>query len=103
MSASPEDMEPRRSRSAQVNPTRNDRRPAPAVEPGPPPSPMARRGHAAEARRRAYSSARSRAAPSPGRARACKSHDQKVDIWSAQSCFYVCEMAVAVTTSRSCG
>jgi hypothetical protein len=105
MSASPEDMEPRRSRSAQVNPTRNEpqtragrRAPAP-----PPPStdgPAA--GAPPEAPARTTRPARSRATPSPGpRApRRVRHTVKKVDLWSALKislCFYVCEMAVLVT------
>jgi hypothetical protein len=107
MSASPEDMEPRRSRSAQVNPMRNEpqtragrRAPAPpppstdgpAVGAPPPEAPSARTTRPA----------RSRAAPTPGpRApRRVRHTIKKVDLWSALKislCFYVCEMAVAVT------
>ena len=107
MSASPEDMEPRRSRSAQANPMRNEpqtragrRAPAPpppstdgpAVGAPPPEAPSAR----------ATRPARSRAAPVPGpRApRRVRHTIKKVDLWSALKislCFYVCEMAVAVT------
>jgi Transmembrane domain of unknown function (DUF3566) len=107
MSASPDDMEPRRSRSAQVNPMRNEpqtrggrRAPAPpppstdgpAVGAPPPEAPSARTSR----------TARSRAAPVPGpRApRRVRHTIKKVDLWSALKislCFYVCEMAVAVT------
>ena len=106
MSASPEDMEPRRSRSAQVNPTRNEpqtragrRAPAP-----PPPSTdgpaMGAPPEGSPAR--TTRPARSRATPSPGpRApRRVRHTIKKVDLWSALKislCFYVCEMAVAVT------
>ena len=106
MSASPEDMEPRRSRSAQVNPTRNEpqtragrRAPAP-----PPPStdgpPAGAPPEASPAR--TTRPARSRATPSPGpRApRRVRHTVKKVDLWSALKislCFYVCEMAVLVT------
>jgi len=106
MSASPEDMEPRRSRSAQVNPTRNEpqtragrRAPAP-----PPPStdgpPAGAPPEASPAR--TTRPARSRATPSPGpRApRRVRHTIKKVDLWSALKislCFYVCEMAVLVT------
>jgi len=107
MSASPEDMEPRRSRSAQANPMRNEPqtragRRAPAPPPpstdGPPvgaPPPEAPSA-------RATRPARSRAAPAPGpRApRRVRHTIKKVDLWSALKislCFYVCEMAVAVT------
>jgi hypothetical protein len=107
MSASPEDMEPRRSRSAQVNPMRNEpqtragrRAPAPAppsgdgpgTRPPPPDAPPAR----------AARPARARTAPAPGpRApRRVRHTIKKVDLWSALKislCFYVCEMAVLVT------
>jgi hypothetical protein len=104
MSASPEDMEPRRSRSAQVNPTRNEpqtragrRAPAPPSTDGP------AAGAPPEASQaRTTRPARSRATPSPGpRApRRVRHTIKKVDLWSALKislCFYVCEMAVAVT------
>ncbi len=107
MSASPEDMEPRRTRSAQANPMRNEpqtragrRAPAPAppsgdgpgTRPPPPDAPPAR----------AARPARARTAPAPGpRApRRVRHTIKKVDLWSALKislCFYVCEMAVLVT------
>lgn len=105
MSASPEDMEPRRSRSAQANPMRNEPQtragrlpPAPPSTDGP-----AVGGSSPEASpTRTTRPARSRAAPSPGpRApRRVRHTIKKVDLWSALKislCFYVCEMAVAVT------
>jgi hypothetical protein len=106
MSASPEDMEPRRSRSAQVNPTRNDpqtragrRAPAPA-----PPSGDGPGGGASspDASARATRPARSRVpqAPGPRAPRRVRHTIKKVDLWSALKislCFYVCEMAVLVT------
>src|SRR5215218_2372674 len=106
MSASPEDMEPRRSRSAQVNPTRNEPqtragRRAPA--PPPPSTDGPAVGAPAEgAPARTTRPARSRAAPIPGpRApRRVRHTIKKVDLWSALKislCFYVCEMAVLVT------
>ena len=102
MSASPEDMEPRRSRSAQVNPMRNEpqtragrRAPAPPSGDGPGQS-------SPDAPARTTRPARSRAAPAPGlRApRRVRHTIKKVDLWSALKislCFYVCEMAVLVT------
>ena len=106
MSASPEDMEPRRSRSAQVNPTRNE----PQTRAGrraPAPSPPSTDGPAVGAPPEASPArttrpARSRATPSPGpRApRRVRHTIKKVDLWSALKislCFYVCEMAVLVT------
>ena len=98
MSASPEDMEPRRSSSAQVNPMRND----PQTRAGrraPAPAPPSGDGPAAG---RTTRPARSRAAPVPGpRApRRVRHTIKKVDLWSALKislCFYVCEMAVLVT------
>jgi hypothetical protein len=106
MSASPEDMEPRRSRSAQVNPTRNE----PQTRTGrraPAPPPPSTDGPAAGAPPEASPArttrpARSRATPSPGpRApRRVRHTIKKVDLWSALKislCFYVCEMAVLVT------
>jgi hypothetical protein len=105
MSASPEDMEPRRSRSAQVNPTRNEPqtragRRAPA--PPPPSTDGPAMGAPPEAPARTTRPARSRATPSPGpRApRRVRHTIKKVDLWSALKislCFYVCEMAVLVT------
>jgi hypothetical protein len=106
MSASPEDMEPRRSRSAQVNPTRNE----PQTRAGrraPAPPPPSTDGPAAGAPPEASPArttrpARSRATSSPGpRApRRVRHTIKKVDLWSALKislCFYVCEMAVLVT------
>jgi hypothetical protein len=106
MSASPEDMEPRRSRSAQVNPTRNE----PQTRTGrraPAPPPPSTDGPAAGAPPEASPArttrpARSRATSSPGpRApRRVRHTIKKVDLWSALKislCFYVCEMAVLVT------
>jgi hypothetical protein len=106
MSASPEDMEPRRSRSAQVNPTRNE----PQTRAGrraPAPPPPSTDGPAVDAPPEASPArttrpARSRATPSPGpRApRRVRHTIKKVDLWSALKislCFYVCEMAVLVT------
>jgi hypothetical protein len=106
MSASPEDMEPRRSRSAQVNPTRNEPqtragRRAPA--PPPPSTDGPAVGAPPEASpARTTRPARSRSTPSPGpRApRRVRHTIKKVDLWSALKislCFYVCEMAVLVT------
>ena len=105
MSASPEDMEPRRSRSAQVNPTRNEPqtragRRAPAAPPSTDGPAAGAPPEAAPAR--TTRPARSRATPSPGpRApRRVRHTIKKVDLWSALKislCFYVCEMAVAVT------
>jgi hypothetical protein len=97
MSASPENMEPRRSSSAQANPMRND----PQTRTGrraPAPAPPTGDGPAARTTR----PARSRAAPSPGpRApRRVRHTIKKVDLWSALKislCFYVCEMAVLIT------
>jgi len=106
MSASPEDMEPRRSRSAQVNPMRNDPqtragRRAPAAAPPSGDGPGAG-APAPESPARTTRPARSRAAPGPGpRApRRVRHTIKKVDLWSALKislCFYVCEMAVLVT------
>jgi Transmembrane domain of unknown function (DUF3566) len=106
MSASPEDMEPRRSRSAQVNPTRNEpqtRAGRRAAAPPPPSTDGPAVGAPPEASpTRTSRPARSRATPSPGpRApRRVRHTIKKVDLWSALKislCFYVCEMAVAVT------
>jgi hypothetical protein len=106
MSASPEDMEPRRSRSAQVNPTRNDpqtragrRAPAPAPPSGDGPGGGA---PSPDASARTTRPARSRApqAPGPRAPRRVRHTIKKVDLWSALKislCFYVCEMAVLVT------
>jgi hypothetical protein len=94
MSASPENMEPRRSSSAQVNPMRNE----PQTRARRAPAPPSGDGPAARTTR----PARSRAAPAPGpRApRRVRHTIKKVDLWSALKislCFYVCEMAVLVT------
>jgi hypothetical protein len=106
MSASPEDMEPRRSRSARVNPMRNDpqtragrRAPAPAPPSGDgtgagAPSPDA------PARTTRPARARGSQVPGPRAPRRVRHTIKKVDLWSALKislCFYVCEMAVLVT------
>jgi hypothetical protein len=99
-------MEPRRSRSAQVNPTRSEPqtragRRAPAAPPPSTDGPAV--GAPPEASpARTTRPARSRATPSPGpRApRRVRHTIKKVDLWSALKislCFYVCEMAVLVT------
>jgi len=104
MSASPEEMEPRRARSAPVDQMRNEqqtrtgRRPASTAPAGD----GASRGGADTAATRANRPSRSRAAPAPGpRApRRVRHTIKKVDLWSALKislCFYVCEMAVLVT------
>jgi hypothetical protein len=103
MSASPEEMEPRRARSAPVNPmhtepqTRTTRRPPPTA----PTDDGGRAGTEAPASR-STRPARARAAPSPGpRApRRVRHTIKKIDLWSALKislCFYVCEMAVIIT------
>jgi len=104
MSASPEEMEPRRARSAQVNPmqsesqTRTTRRPPTTA----PPDDGGRAGTEAPASRATRPARARTAAPSPGpRApRRVRHTIKKVDLWSALKislCFYVCEMAVIIT------
>jgi hypothetical protein len=104
MSARPEDMEPRRGRSAPVDsmrneqPTRTTRRPAPTAPAGD----GAGRAPADAAAGRSARPPRSRTAPAPGpRApRRVRHTIKKIDLWSALKislCFYVCEMAVLVT------
>jgi hypothetical protein len=104
MSASPEEMEPRRARSAPVDSMRNEpqsrttRRPAPTAPTGD----GAGRSSADTAAGRTTRPARSRSAPAPGpRApRRVRHTIKKIDLWSALKislCFYVCEMAVLVT------
>jgi len=105
MSASPEDMEPRRSRSAQVNPMRNDpqtragrRAPAPAPPSGDGPGAGAPSPDASAAR--TARPARAAQVPGPRAPRRVRHTIKKVDLWSALKislCFYVCEMAVLVT------
>jgi hypothetical protein len=104
MSASPEDMEPRRSRSAQVNPMRSEPQTRTTRRPAAPAAPTGDGAdHAApEAPARSTRPSRSRAAPVPGpRApRRVRHTIKKIDLWSALKislCFYVCEMAVLVT------
>jgi hypothetical protein len=104
MSASPEEMEPRRARSAPVDQMRNEQQTRTGRRPTPP-APAgdgAGRGGADTAATRANRPSRSRAAPAPGpRApRRVRHTIKKVDLWSALKislCFYVCEMAVLVT------
>jgi hypothetical protein len=104
MSASPEEMEPRRARSAQVNPmhsepqTRTTRR-SPTTAP---PDDGGRAGTEAPASRATRPARARTAAPSPGpRApRRVRHTIKKIDLWSALKislCFYVCEMAVIIT------
>ena len=104
MSASPEEMEPRRASGAQVNPTRNE--PQTRTNRGPattaPTGDGAGRAGADTGAARTTRPARSRATPAPGpRApRRVRHTIKKVDLWSALKislCFYVCEMAVLVT------
>jgi hypothetical protein len=97
MSASPENVDPRRSSRAQVNPMRNEPQTRTSRR-APAPAPPAGDGPAARTAR----PARSRAAPVPGpRApRRVRHTIKKVDLWSALKislCFYVCEMAVLIT------
>jgi hypothetical protein len=104
MSASPEEMEPRRARSAQVNPTRTEPPTRTTRRPGTtaPSGDGADRAGTDTGAARSTRPARSRATPSPGpRApRRVRHTIKKVDLWSALKislCFYVCEMAVLVT------
>jgi Transmembrane domain of unknown function (DUF3566) len=104
MSASPDDMQPRRARSAPVDQMRNE----PQTRTSPRPASTAPTGDGAgraggdTAAARTTRPPRSRAAPAPGpRApRRVRHTIKKVDLWSALKislCFYVCEMAVLVT------
>ena len=106
MSASPEDMEPRRATSAPVNSMRNEpqtrtgRRPATT----PPGSDGSSRDAAApdaqQTRTTRPGRPRASAVPGPRAPRRVRHTIKKVDLWSALKislCFYVCEMAVLVT------
>jgi hypothetical protein len=102
MSASPEEMEPRRARSAPVDSMRNEpqtrtsRRPATA----PPAGDGAGDADAPAARTTRPARSRAAAAPGPRAPRRVRHTIKKVDLWSALKislCFYVCEMAVLVT------
>ena len=103
MSASPEDMEPRRSRSAQVNPMRDEpdpRRPSSAAPPPPSTDGPARARRHRKLRRTHHAPGpiACRARPGAGAPRRVRHTIKKVDLWSALKislCFYVCEMAVA--------
>jgi hypothetical protein len=107
MSASPEDMEPRRSRSAQVDPMRNDpqtragrRAPAPAPPSGDGSGAGAPSTDAPPARTTRPARSRATQSPGPRAPRRVRHTIKKVDLWSALKislCFYVCEMAVLVT------
>lgn len=104
MSASPEEMEPRRARSAPVDATRNQpqtrtsRRPPTSAPPG---DGSGRDGaDTAAARTTRPPRSRAAAAPGPRAPRRVRHTIKKVDLWSALKislCFYVCEMAVLVT------
>jgi hypothetical protein len=111
MSASPEDMEPRRAGRAEANPVRTQRQTR-ATRRAPAPAPPSADGPAHAAASAASepvmeappsrTRVRSRAAPVPGpRApRRVRHTVKKIDLWSALKislCFYVCEMAVLVT------
>jgi hypothetical protein len=113
MSASPEDMEPRRAGRAQANPVRTQRQTRSTRQAPPPPAPPAPSDDGPAHEAAAHSEpvmepppsrarVRSRAAPVPGpRApRRVRHTVKKIDLWSALKislCFYVCEMAVLVT------
>jgi Transmembrane domain of unknown function (DUF3566) len=100
MSANPEDMDPRAER-AESRPTRTRRRAepsGPAAAPsgdGQPEAPPQQRPA------RIPRSARTAPAPGPRAPRRVRHTIKKVDLWSALKislCFYVCEMAVIVTS-----
>jgi hypothetical protein len=88
MSASPEDMEPRRSRSAQVNPTRNEPqtrtgRRAPAPPPPPTDGPaVGAPPEASPARTTSFGPVPRHALPG-ARAARVRHTIKKVDLWSA--------------------
>jgi hypothetical protein len=99
MSANPEDMDPRPERAARQTRTRRSTEPA-----APAPAPSGDGQPSAQPQARAARLPRSaRAAPVPGpRApRRVRNTIKKIDLWSALKislCFYVCEMAVIVTS-----
>jgi hypothetical protein len=100
MSASPEDMEPRRSRSAQVNPARNDPQTRAGRQAPAPPSGDGAPSPDASARTTRPARSRASQVPGPRAPRRVRHTIKKVDLWSALKislCFYVCEMAVLVT------
>ena len=100
MSANPEDMDPRSER-AESRPTRTRRRTEPA---GPAPAPSGDGQPAAPPQQRPARmprSARTAPAPGPRAPRRVRHTVKKIDLWSALKislCFYVCEMAVIVTS-----
>jgi len=101
MSASPEEMEPRRARSAPVNPMRNEQQTRTGRRPATPAPPGDGAGRAGSDSSGAPTT-RSRASsmPGPRAPRRVRHTIKKVDLWSALKislCFYVCEMAVLVT------
>lgn len=100
MSANPEDMDPRSRRAA----TRQTRTRGRTEEGAPAPAPSGDGRPAAEPSTRAARMPRSaRAAPvaGPRAPRRVRHTIKKIDLWSALKislCFYVCEMAVIVTS-----
>lgn len=106
MSASPDDMEPRRATSAQVNPMRNEpqtrtgRRPPTAPPTGDGAGRSAPAPDTQQTRTSRPGRSRAATAPGPRAPRRVRHTIKKVDLWSALKislCFYVCEMAVLVT------
>lgn len=98
MSANPKDMDPRPQHAASETGTRGRTEPAPAG-----PTPAGDGQHADVQARPARVGRAARAAPVPGpRApRRVRHTVKKIDLWSALKislCFYVCEMAVIVTS-----
>jgi Transmembrane domain of unknown function (DUF3566) len=97
MSANPENMDPRpergTSRQTRTRPSAEPTAPTPSGD-GQPPPPQARPS-------RVPRSARTAPAPGPRAPRRVRHTIKKVDLWSALKislCFYVCEMAVIVTS-----
>ena len=98
MSANPENMDPRAergtSRQTRTRPSPEPTAPAPSGDGQPPAPPQARPS-------RMSRSARTAPAPGPRAPRRVRHTIKKVDLWSALKislCFYVCEMAVIVTS-----
>lgn len=97
MSANPEDMDPRPRRAASQTQPRGSAQPAPTG-----PAPAGDGQPSSQARpSRLGRAARAPAVPGPRAPRRVRHTIKKIDLWSALKislCFYVCEMAVIVTS-----
>jgi hypothetical protein len=101
MSANPEDMEPRVQRATRTRGPAEPAAPAPAPSGDGNPAHQQAMPEAPAARTRLGRAARTAPAPGPRAPRRVHHTIKKIDLWSALKislCFYVCEMAVIVTS-----